>query len=227
MKFRDMLRMSGSSLWKRKVRTILTVLGVVIGTASIVVMISLGLGLKRASMSEIEQYGGLTTITVSEQGSYYGGYDDSETEIQASTEHLSDDVVETIRGIEHVEDVYPVLDTEALALSGGYQSYISLRGVSAEKMKDLGIKLGQGEFPEPNAGQLQAVYGNMVIGEFHNEKTGQGYWYNGEMAEVDLMADTIMYVFDMDAYYNFLWGNTAEDGICKGKRCPAGRTGKA
>ena len=212
MKFRDMLRMSGSSLWKRKVRTILTVLGVVIGTASIVVMISLGLGLKRASMSEIEQYGGLTTITVSEQGSYYGGYDDSETEIQASTEHLSDDVVETIRGIEHVEDVYPVLDTEALALSGGYQSYISLRGVSAEKMKDLGIKLGQGEFPEPNAGQLQAVYGNMVIGEFHNEKTGQGYWYNGEMAEVDLMADTIMYVFDMDAYYNFLWGNTAEDG---------------
>ena len=64
MKFRDMLRMSGSSLWKRKVRTILTVLGVVIGTASIVVMISLGLGLSRASLAEIEQYGGITTITV-------------------------------------------------------------------------------------------------------------------------------------------------------------------
>lgn len=54
MKFRDMLRMSLSSLWKRKVRTFLTVLGVVVGTASIVVMISLGLGLSRASMAEIE-----------------------------------------------------------------------------------------------------------------------------------------------------------------------------
>ena len=170
MKFRDMLRMSGSSLWKRKVRTILTVLGVVIGTASIVVMISLGLGLKRASMSEIEQYGGLTTITVSEQGSYYAGYDDSEVVSQANTEHLNDDLVETIRQMEHVEDVYPVLETEALALSGGYQCYISLRGINAEKKKNLGIKLGQGEFPEPDSGQLQAVYGNMVIGEFFNEK---------------------------------------------------------
>lgn len=212
MKFRDMLRMSGSSLWKRKIRTILTVLGVVIGTASIVVMISLGLGLKRASMSEIEQYGGLTTITVSEQGSYYGGYDESEVVSQANTEHLNDDVVESIREIEHVEDVYPLLETEALALSGGYQSYLSLRGVSTEKMKNLGLKLGQGDFPEPDAGQLQAVYGNMVIGDFYNEKSGQGYWYNGEMADIDLMTDTIMFVFDVDAYYSFLWGGTGEDG---------------
>lgn len=212
MKFRDMLRMSGSSLWKRKVRTILTVLGVVIGTASIVVMISLGLGLSRASMAEIEQYGGLKTVTVTEQGSYYGGYDDSESTVQANENHLDDDVVNEIKSIEHVEDAYPVLETEAMALSGGFQCYLSLRGVSAEKMKDLGIELGQGDFPEPDSGQFQAVYGNMVIGDFYNEKTGEGYWYNGEMADIDLMSDTIMYVFDMDSYYNFLWGGTNEDG---------------
>ena len=39
MRIFDLLRMSSGSLWKRKVRTILTVLGVVIGTASIVVMV--------------------------------------------------------------------------------------------------------------------------------------------------------------------------------------------
>ena len=44
MKILDLLRMSSSSLWKRKFRTVLTILGVVIGTASIVVMISLGQG---------------------------------------------------------------------------------------------------------------------------------------------------------------------------------------
>ncbi len=212
MKFRDMLRMSGSSLWKRKVRTILTVLGVVIGTASIVVMISLGLGLTRASMAEIEQYGGLTTISVSEQGSYYGGYDDSENTIEASQDHLDDDVVEMIKEIDHVKDAYPVLETEALGLSGGYQCYLSIRGVSAEKMPELGIELGQGEFPAPDAGQFRAVYGNMVLGEFYNEKTGQGYWYNGEMADIDLMTDTVMFIFDVDSYYTFLWGGTAEDG---------------
>ena len=46
MKFLDLLRLSSSSLWKRKVRTLLTVLGVTIGVASIVVMVSLGLGLQ-------------------------------------------------------------------------------------------------------------------------------------------------------------------------------------
>ena len=42
----DILSMSNNNLWRRKARTILTCLGVVIGTASIVVMLSLGIGLK-------------------------------------------------------------------------------------------------------------------------------------------------------------------------------------
>ena len=47
MNWMDLLRMSTSNLKRRKLRTFLTVLGVVIGTASIVVMISLGLGMQQ------------------------------------------------------------------------------------------------------------------------------------------------------------------------------------
>ena len=43
MKFLDLLRMSVNNLWRRKLRTFLTVLGVIIGTASIVVMMLLPL----------------------------------------------------------------------------------------------------------------------------------------------------------------------------------------
>ena len=68
MRILDLLRMSSANLWKRKVRTLLTILGVVIGTASIVVMVSLGLGLNKATMEDIEQYGGLTTIEVRRAG---------------------------------------------------------------------------------------------------------------------------------------------------------------
>ena len=71
MKFLDLLRLSSSSLLKRKIRTILTVLGVTIGVASIVVMVSLGLGLNKSSMEQMESYGSLTAITVYEPGSYY------------------------------------------------------------------------------------------------------------------------------------------------------------
>ena len=66
MRILDLLRMSSSSLWKSKFWTVLTVLGVVIGTASIVVMISLGLGLNRATMEKIARSGGLASIRVSE-----------------------------------------------------------------------------------------------------------------------------------------------------------------
>lgn len=45
MKFGDLLTMSLNNLRRRKLRTALTVLGVIIGTASIVVMVSLGIGL--------------------------------------------------------------------------------------------------------------------------------------------------------------------------------------
>ena len=56
----DLLRMSIGNLKRRKLRTFLTVLGVIIGTASIVVMISLGMGLQRSLYEEVEQSGGLT-----------------------------------------------------------------------------------------------------------------------------------------------------------------------
>ena len=54
MRGSDLLRMSASSLKRRKLRTFLTVLGVVIGTASIVVMISLGLGLQQSMYEHVE-----------------------------------------------------------------------------------------------------------------------------------------------------------------------------
>ena len=50
MKILDLLTMSVNNLRRRKLRTLLTVLGVVIGTASIVVMVSLGIGLKEMQM---------------------------------------------------------------------------------------------------------------------------------------------------------------------------------
>ena len=64
MRWIDLLRMSSGNLRRRKLRTFLTVLGVVVGTASIVVMISLGLGMQQSLYREIEQSGGMTAITV-------------------------------------------------------------------------------------------------------------------------------------------------------------------
>ena len=45
-----MLQTGAANLWKRKLRSALTIMGVVIGVASIVVMVSLGIGLSNSMM---------------------------------------------------------------------------------------------------------------------------------------------------------------------------------
>ena len=72
MRFPDLVIMSINNLRRRKLRTVLTVLGVIIGTASIVVMVSLGIGLDQMFMEQISSWGSLTTINVC-SGSSYGG----------------------------------------------------------------------------------------------------------------------------------------------------------
>ena len=64
----DLLRLSLGNLWRRKVRTFLTVLGVVIGTSSIVVMVSLGLAMDAGFQEQIQNMGDLTVIEVNEGG---------------------------------------------------------------------------------------------------------------------------------------------------------------
>lgn len=60
----DLIGMAFRNLWRRKVRTILTVLGVIVGTASIVVMLSLGIGMNESFKSQVSMMGSLNLITV-------------------------------------------------------------------------------------------------------------------------------------------------------------------
>lgn len=193
MKFLDLLRMSSSNLWKRKVRTILTVLGVVIGVASIVVMISLGLGLSRSLMEQYESYGSLTEITVYEPYSYDGNDKD--------IKRLDDELVETIKKIEHVEDVYPVLQMSAIARYGAYENYLMLRAMPVDAIANLGLEVGEGSLPSVTDDELKFFYGHQVIQDFSNAKTGAGYWQTGELPDIDMMNDPIFIIFDTSAYW--------------------------
>ncbi len=226
MKFIDLLRMSSSSLWKRKVRTILTILGVVIGTASIVVMVSLGLGLNKASMDMIEQYGGLTTIDVfsSSSGNYYVN---GPSEEQSSTEEkfLDDALVEILKQMDHVKNVYPILEVYAIAKYGNYENSFNIVGMSSEAMAKQNIELEAGTLPVPGDGTLDLLYGNMILQNFYNPKTGSGYWSTGELIPVDLMKDSLFVIFDADAYYQSQWTQPGENPITPPKKYPLTASG--
>lgn len=187
MKFLDLLRMSSSNLWKRKVRTVLTVLGVVIGVASIVVMVSLGLGLSKSLMEQYESYGSLTQIEVNQP------WDDSD-----ESKRLDQALIDEILAMEHVESVYPVLETQALAKYGSYECYLQIQGVPVEAFQDMNITVGEGRLPGGDQ-KLTFFYGCEVLQNFYNPK-GNGNEY-GDVPDIDLMKDPIFIIFDMDAYY--------------------------
>lgn len=213
MKFLDLIRLSSSSLLKRKVRTILTVLGVTIGVASIVVMVSLGLGLNKSSMEEMESYGSLTAITVYEPGSY--GYVSSTGESTSETgeeeKHLDDELVETLRQIPHVELVSPILNVYVLARCGIYENYFSVQGISADAFEAMKIPIGEGRYPDGRDGTLEFFYGNMVLQSFYVANTGSyPYYERGELPDIDLMKDPVFYIFDTDAYYQSMSGNSGD-----------------
>ena len=193
--------MSSSNLLRRKLRTILTVLGVVIGTASIVVMISLGLGLQKSSMEQIEQYGGLTTINVYNYGRWDGGQD-------GDIEKINDEVVERMRQIEHVELVSPILETSVIAKQGSYEGNFQIQGMTAEALQQMNIEVGEGKLPSGDEG-LQLFYGNQVITNFYNARTNEYYWDTMELPDVDLMNDPVFIIFDTDAYWQSQGGGTS------------------
>ncbi len=201
MRFSDLLRMSLSNLWRRKMRTFLTILGVIIGTASIVVMVSIGIGQNRSMMMSIEQSGSLTAIEVNNY-QYYGGSNSNSSDTEPLL--MNQDMIETFRNMEHVTSVSPQLDYTVIMKQGAYLcDYVRLRGLTREDLEK--IPLGEGTLPDPDANTpttLQFVVGNNVITDFYNEKTNEYYYNTGELAEVDFMNQPLFTTFDRNAYWN-------------------------
>lgn len=206
MKFLDLFRMSAGNLWRRKLRTILTVLGVIIGTASIVVMVSLGIGLNKSVMDQIEKSGGLTTINVysGENMGYYTASSASTTDSSsADTEQLQldDTMLEAIAAIPHVKIASPILSQSVILKQGSYEGYVNLRGMSLDALEKMNLPIGEGSLPEQGSTELQLVFGNQIITNFYNYKTNQYYWDTGILPDIDFMNQPFFAIFDMDAYY--------------------------
>ena len=76
MRFSDIAHTCAQNLLRRKSRTILTVLGVIVGCCSIVLMISIGQGISEQNEQMLKSMGNLNDITVTAAGGS-GAYDSS------------------------------------------------------------------------------------------------------------------------------------------------------
>lgn len=155
MRLGDILRLSRQNLFRRKSRTILTVLGVIVGCCSIVIMMSLGAGINEQNDAMLKQMGDLTVITVypsdgsSSGGGMYGGTA-QDTQGQAK---LDDDAVENFKTIENVQGATAHLMFQGYNLvtagtGNRYKAtYLSVEAIDMTQLDNMGYKITDGRAP--------------------------------------------------------------------------------
>ena len=185
MSFYDLMSMSLGNLWRRKLRTILTVLGVLIGTTSIVAMLSLAFGMKQQMMEQYESMGSVTQINVSPGGGMDSDSSGSQTDTSTM---LTESNMEMCQGMEHVKSVSPQLTFDGTMKSGRYSGYANMIGVDQSMLDSQ--ELDKGEVPKAgNSGTLQVLGGNQLLTGFGYVQGNEyvDYYSTGELPPIDLM----------------------------------------
>lgn len=144
MKIIDIFILSLRNLLRRKLRTFLTMLSVMIGTSSIVLMLSLGFAISKNNKDFIETMGDLTTINV--YNSDKAIFEEKEIESKTSNKNkLNDQTIKKISEISNVKAVLPKLDVPNIVfISGKAQGWSQLIGVDPGKLEEFGIKIEEG-----------------------------------------------------------------------------------
>ena len=129
----DILTMAAKNLLRRKSRTVLTMLGVLIGTTSIVVMVSLGIGMMESQQKMYEQWGSLNEITVNQSYSY----GDNDTKVVA----LNDDALEIFKQYEGVTAVIPMVRVSTSGVKyGKEEGWLEVYGIDPASRSRKALK---------------------------------------------------------------------------------------
>ncbi len=179
MKITDLIKVSMLNLIRRKLRTFLTVLGVVIGTVSVVIMLSIGFGISAITREMYESEQELTKITVSSRVQM----DESTRKTKKDVKYINDDLIRELSMLEHVKHISPYLQISFRQKQGKWEAYNQLE--ASDEYYFQGIKLAEGTFPGADDDKMSLVYGNTVATNFYNSKNGKGFWETGEVANVD------------------------------------------
>lgn len=140
----DIIRMAARNLRRRLSRTILTVISVIIGATSIIVMLSLGFGFTRQMEQSMQGAGSLTDIRVNPTNFY----DPTSQGPVPTTGVLTKRVIDDIRAIDHVKSVLPMRQVQgSLRLKGTkYEVWTSLVAIDLNDFPEGSVPMLSGSF---------------------------------------------------------------------------------
>ena len=136
MRKQDLFRLCLQNLLRKRSRTFLTVLGVVIGGCSIVIMVSLGIGMKEAQDKLLAQLGDLTIITVTAPQGGHGKV------------KLDDQLVQRLKKLDGAEAVMPrqSLEVDTVRLTAGSANryvadWVPVVGLDTAALEPMGFRM--------------------------------------------------------------------------------------
>lgn len=139
----DMLKLAFRALADRKMRSALTIVGIMVGSAVILALIASSSGLSAGVQSQIDRIGANTLIVRSSNQFYASG---GQTSYQ-----LSQDDVRILKAIQGVADVIPYYSQGITISSGGSSVQGTLQGLDLNSLSKLykGLTLNTGTWPSP------------------------------------------------------------------------------
>jgi len=211
MRVFDVIRLAFKNLLRRKARTLLTLLGIVVGATSVIIMISIGLGLDESKQELLSQFTSLEKIEVYQKYDY-----DESTGQSIQGGKLNDAALAAFRKIEHVKTVTPVTNFYNAKVVCGKQilDWANIQGIEPDAMRYFeefdNLKDGT-LLPLENEDEkvIDVVLGYNIPYSFYNpKKRGDmeslwSTWYDGEgedtrTIKIDPMNDTIKITFNME-----------------------------
>ena len=151
MKFFDLLSLVLDNLARRKARVALTAVGVIIGTAAVVVLVSLASGLQRSVAEQFGSIGDLRQIQV------YPQFGDGAVQFAGprgggggggpvAEKIITDDSIRELASIPGVAAVIPrdYLQANTVLEAGRLQGYSQIIGIAGTDLGELGLTAGEG-----------------------------------------------------------------------------------
>ena len=188
MKISDEISLSARNLLRRKGRTALTLVGVVIGTCMVVLMISLGIAQTKTNEEMLQSWGDLTQVQIYGYGTMMGS--------DGKPLYLDDAAIANIKQIPHVAAATPYaqaynLEGEITAgRNGRYTSDIyNLIGIDPTALEPMGFALQSGSWPtntpaSEKATKLQVLVGSSTGYNFEDSRKSYNspkrYRYEGQ-----------------------------------------------
>jgi putative ABC transport system permease protein len=158
MTFFDLVRLALGRLGASRLRTLLTMLGVIIGVASVVSLVAVGQGATSGITSRLEGLG--TNLLTVNPGSTFSGATRGAAG-SATTLTLAD--ADAIRALDGVGGVAPELTTQKLVVAGDQNTTTSITGTTADYAAVRSETMWQGSFltgPEVEHDLRVAVLGS-------------------------------------------------------------------